>query len=124
MIRFWATTVDGNPVRFSIAAGQTIVVEGGGPTDEGHYYRESRYTLDGDHLMVETYTNSRDCDGYYTGASTNIARVDQLEHYPELYYGDHRRLWALEQAQRPVHFPDWTNVDDYWRDHSAEAAGY
>ena len=122
--RFWVQTVKGEAVRISVAAGEEVIVKGGGPTDEGYYWRESRYSLDGDCLVEEYATESRDCDGCYSAHGTCRVRVDELSQYPERYYGSHPRLWAIEQAARPVAFPYWGNVEAHQRDHAAEAAGY
>jgi hypothetical protein len=105
--RFW-TYHNGN-VRIKLDAGQTVHHSHGGPTDEGYHWEASRYSFDGVMVTCEWQSESRDCDGRMTRGGETCCHVRNLD---KGYQEDGLR------------FPDWQQVDEHQRDHSAEAMGY
>jgi hypothetical protein len=105
--RFW--TYNNGAVRIKLNAGQTLRHSHGGPTDEGYHWEANRYSFDGQTVTLEWHSDSRDCDGQMSQGGETVCPIRDL---------------SAGYQDDGIAFPAWKHVDEYQRDHAAEAAGY
>jgi hypothetical protein len=105
--RFW--TYHNGLVRIKLNAGQTIHHSHGGATDEGYHFEANRYSFDGQIVTCEWSTDSRDCDGRETRGGEVICPISQL---------------SAGHPDEGIRYPAWKQLDEFQRDHSAEAMNY
>ena len=109
--RFWEH--NSGVVKIKINEGETFHHSHGGATDEGYHWEARRYSFDGETVVCEWSTDSRDCDGRYQRGGVVVCRIDQL-----------RAGW--NDTENGVQFPAWQDQanEAFQRDHSAEAMNY
>lgn len=88
----------------TVAIGQHITEQGGGPTDEGYHHWGTQYAFDGTVLTREYSSSSRDCDGRMDSHHTATAHWSAINHETKKV--------------------KWTTIDRGQYDHSAARAGY
>ena len=125
--RFWIYR-NGTNVRLSLKVGHTHTLISGGPNEEGYHWEEVRYHICQERgiLIREHAYESRDCDGRMSGGGESYAHLDKLAAKPKPWINLQQptRLEQHELDSRPVHYPNWERLDDWRRDHQAEAAGF
>jgi hypothetical protein len=116
-VRFWIIGATGSPVRLKLAYGSEVGHYRYERTEEGWTTEIHTYQVDTDGTVESTYASDGvDCDGRLQGGNTCVCPPDQLEgRKVDAMFSDHPEIRG---------FPCWTRVDDWQRDHQAEAAGY
>ena len=110
--RFWIYHRSG-VVRLKLNEGQTVCFSHGGQTDEGYSWTAEQYSFDGEHVVSEWQTDSRDCDGRMTHSGSAYCRFSRLS------------SGSFLDEEHGVQYPDWMQYrPSSQRDYSAEAAGY
>ena len=92
----------------TLTEGQEIVVEHGGPTEEGWHSERHTYHLDGARVVRESETDGQDCDGRLSTSTVYACPLTDLEAHECDGLG----------------YPLWSRVTGRQRDYSAEAMGY
>lgn len=109
--RFWDTGPLGNPVKITLRPGQSLRHSHGGRTDEGWTWNETTWMHEGDRVYCAYLNLGADCDGRHDHGGNYQAALD--------------RLAAGYRDADGYAFPDWrADGDEWFRDHTAEAAGY
>ena len=109
-IRF-LTHVNDSVVKITLIPGQTLRHFQGGQTDEGWTSSAESWAYDGAGVTRETLDRGRDCDGLHEHGGTSYAPAAFLTARCDQWTNGHR-------------MPEWSHVDAYQRDHTAEAANY
>lgn len=86
-------------------------------TDEGWSSVHETFTLTDDGVMLESYTDGRDCDGRMSTHGEAFCPFDKLSAIVPWEYRDN-------PDAAPFRYPEWQELSRGQRDYSAEAAGY
>ncbi len=117
--RFWVWGPDGW-VKLSLAPGQRLTHESGGPHEEGWSHTRIEWAHLGEYLTYTQETHSQDCDGrldrYWEATATSLETYYDHHHHRTNEYQQSGTLVGL----RPV----WEDEKASQRDHTAEAMGY
>ena len=129
-VRLW-TRHRGSFVRLRLEEGKRITIHEGGPHEEGYTYTanvlelEKAETVDplnivsGYIVTLDSYTESRDCDGRLDSSEHLYCPIEQLEDL------DLHTLYPGQGYEGTPRLPIWAkNRDGEFRDYAAEAAGY
>ncbi len=115
-VRFW-TYWNGTYTRMLLEHDRPIMMESGGPDDEGWHRERCMYRYDADAGVVycESMSEGRDCDGYTSHRAEHQCAVADLASYmpPADYCDEHTRPTPL-----------WQRVSAEQRDEYAEMMGY
>lgn len=106
-------------VKLSLRPGESLLLQEGGPTDEGYSYTRTVFTCHDGIVSVESDTQSRDCDGRLDRSYETYCPVDRL--HVEVPYT------LKEDGSEPeptIRTPAWAKGRRSQRDYTAEAAGY
>ena len=109
-IRF-LTHINDSVVKITLAPGQTLRHFQSGPTDEGWTSTAESWNYDGAGVTRERWTGGRDCDGLHEHGGTSYAPAQMLTARCDQWTDGHR-------------MPEWSRIDAYQRDHTAEASNY
>ena len=120
-LRFWtnANGID-NYVKLALQEGQSLSHTTGGPNEEGFCYTRTTWTMVDGEVMLEIYTQSRDCDGpssYYYRATWDGEETFIPEDYDHMSdtYSPMKGVPAL---------PRFKKAEESHRDTYAEMANY
>jgi hypothetical protein len=110
-ILFWHREYGEPPLRVILNEGRHMEIRSGGDEDEGYRYSTTTYEFNGETLIKEVETESRDCDGRLDTFNAFTATV--LDGF-------------CSDADPEIKFPLWerNKKGNYQRDYTAEAAGY
>jgi hypothetical protein len=115
--RLWVCVNEGW-VKITIPYKGVVHHSHGFPTDEGYRRSSVMWVHEGLAVRREHICHERDCDGLTTWGGVDMASLTELA---ELQLdGD----WCHPDDVRDVIRPRWQGVEDFHRDHTAEAAGY
>jgi len=115
--RFW-DLVNGSWVKITLTPGQSLQFNSGGPCDEGYHYESTEYRHEGDHVVSDTDTQSRDCDGRLDRTYIGKCHITKLRSVDKSEFVQEYPSWDGIMA------PEWVNDRSYQRDYTAEDAGY
>ncbi len=107
-VSFWVYE-NGEDVRITLGDGAVHDCREGGKNEEGYSYSVAHYELQGEYVVCEASSDSRDCDGRHSESGVIRCHVSKLE---SGYDTDGRR------------YPLWEKVEENCRDLSAEAMNY
>ena len=106
--RFW-TSINGSPVKISLAEGQRLGWHQHQIHDEGWSSEYTVWEASRGIVTLEAGTDGVDCDGRLSTGYDALCP---------------RYALALGNDYEGVTYADWQPIDTYQRDYEAEAAGY
>lgn len=115
--RFWVY-VNSGWVKVTLRYGDTIEHREGGPTEEGYHVCHMWWTHNGMWVRRNVDHDARDCDGRYMRRHEDFASLVELGELP--LDPDLSSAEDLKDVSRPR----WQGEESFYRDHTAEAAGY
>jgi hypothetical protein len=113
--RFWMY-VNRDFVKITLKPNQQLKWGFRKPTDEGYHAEYYIWEHQGNRLVEDLYTESRDCDG--KGSSHDVYEFDLFAAKVEFGRVTNDEIGPLLPR------PDWQRVRSSQRDYSAEAMGY
>jgi len=109
--RLWIYYSPGDTwVKLTLKPGQTLAYGDSYSHDEGWTSTGSRYTHEGEHLMLEWFSDGTDCDGRLSQSGTLYCAIGKLQTKPSID-GQHM-------------MPEWQELNSRQRDYAAETMGY
>ena len=120
-IRIWVYWRD-SYARITLTEGEPVILCTGGPTDEGYSYSSETFLYNKQEETLERVVQhwSLDCDGRHEYTGEYVCPVEECCDEP-MRRIDEKTQHVIETGDMG---PYWTPVDQYVRDHSAEAMGY
>lgn len=105
-------------VKLSIPPGESLLLQEGGPTDEGYSYTRTIFTCHDGLVSIESDTEARDCDGRHDFSYESYCPVDMLHVEVPYTFGE------SGDPEPEIRTPAWAKGRRSQRDYTAEAAGY
>jgi len=116
-VRFWQW-INGGWVRITIEAGESLAWSRFDRTDEGWRCESHKWSFDGETVTEQAASDGTDCDGRLShGGGWTCSWVNLKAHIPG-------GVPDLDCHGMAITSPEWVKVDQFQRDHAAEAMGY
>jgi hypothetical protein len=110
--RFWIC-LNGDFVKITIKSGESIEYSNSERTEEGYTSEWISWYHDGDRVVREYATRSRDCDGLFDTHGSDYSPLSDLHAFA-----------AYGTDDPDVKMPEWRRLGYGQRDHTAESMGY
>lgn len=108
--RFVDVSINANPVKLTLAPGQTLRQHRASHDDEGHSWYVIEWSHEGNLITRLQASGGRDCDGVHRRIFVEAAPLNRLSAYPIYGYPDRR--------------PDWHSFNEEIYDQYAQLANY
>ena len=115
--------INGEVKLIILEEGESIDLNGGGETDEGFHYWGAKYTHDGDSIICEYHTRSRDCDGPMETCRMAFCLIDELSD-PNVPVRIRIDICGPDAYSKKYFYPRWQELSSRQKDTYAETMNY